>query len=124
MVLIPVALLMGSPLTERRLGVHDHARNDIVVKRSADGGKTWSVIKTNETLPSVACMGSVVKGATRGDGWDLWGSFRFGEGEKNGQIVVSKDFGQGFEITKNRDGSFWILDHAGFTGWEESVVFL
>ena len=27
--------------TERRLGLHDHAQNDIVLKRSRDGGKTW-----------------------------------------------------------------------------------
>ena len=27
--------------TERRLGLHDHAQNDIVLKRSEDGGKTW-----------------------------------------------------------------------------------
>ncbi|MGI9455292.1 MAG: hypothetical protein ACR2NU_01955, partial [Aeoliella sp.] len=27
--------------TERRLGLHDHAQNDIVLKRSTDGGETW-----------------------------------------------------------------------------------
>ena len=27
---------------ERRLGLHDHAQNDIVLKRSTDDGKTWS----------------------------------------------------------------------------------
>lgn len=27
--------------SERRLGLHDHAQNDIVLKRSTDGGKTW-----------------------------------------------------------------------------------
>ena len=28
--------------SERRLGLHDHAQNDIVLKRSTDDGKTWS----------------------------------------------------------------------------------
>lgn len=28
--------------SERRLGLHDHAQNDIVLKRSTDNGKTWS----------------------------------------------------------------------------------
>ena len=28
--------------SERRLGLHDHAQNDIVVKRSTNGGQTWS----------------------------------------------------------------------------------
>ena len=26
---------------ERRTGLHDHAKNDIVLRRSADGGRTW-----------------------------------------------------------------------------------
>ena len=27
---------------ERRVGLHDHAQNDMVLKRSSDGGRTWS----------------------------------------------------------------------------------
>jgi len=30
---------------ERRVGFHDHAQNDIVLKRSSDNGKKWSEIK-------------------------------------------------------------------------------
>lgn len=30
---------------ERRLGLHDHAENDIVVRRSEDGGKTWQPLQ-------------------------------------------------------------------------------
>ena len=32
---------------ERRLGMHDHAQNDIVVKRSADAGRTWGESKSS-----------------------------------------------------------------------------
>ena len=28
-------------LAERRTGLHDHAKNDIVLRRSTDGGRTW-----------------------------------------------------------------------------------
>ena len=73
---------------------------------SKDGGRTWSVIKTDKTLPSVACMGSVVKGPVRGTNWDLWASFPSAMGRKNGQIALSKDFGQSFEIRKIIEGSF------------------
>ena len=30
---------------ERRVGLHDHAQNDIVVRRSEDNGKTWGEIQ-------------------------------------------------------------------------------
>lgn len=73
---------------------------------SKDGGRTWSVITTDETLPSVACMGSIVKGPKRGNGWDLWASFPSPKGRKNGQIAVSKDFGKSFEIRKIVTGDF------------------
>ena len=32
-------------IAERRLGLHDHAQNDIVLRRSEDHGKTWSDIQ-------------------------------------------------------------------------------
>lgn len=31
--------------SERRVGLHDHAQNDIVLRRSQDNGKTWSTIQ-------------------------------------------------------------------------------
>ena len=73
---------------------------------SKDGGVTWSVIKTDETLPSVACMGSVVRGPMRGEGWDLFASFPSAKGRKNGQVAISKDFGKSFEIKKIVKGDF------------------
>ena len=73
---------------------------------SKDGGRRWSVIETDETLPSVACMGSIVKGPKRGDGWDLWASFPSAKGRRNGQIAVSQDFGESFEIRKIVSGDF------------------
>ena len=41
--------------TERRLGLHDHAQNDIVLKRSTDGGKTWG----DETIAFEDGMNSI-----------------------------------------------------------------
>ena len=73
---------------------------------STDGGNTWSVIKTDETLPSVACMGSIVKGPRREDSWDLWASFPSDQGRKNGQLAVSRDHGKSFEIRKIVTGAF------------------
>ncbi|MFN2128637.1 MAG: carbamoyltransferase C-terminal domain-containing protein, partial [Anaerolineales bacterium] len=32
-------------IAERRIGLHDHAQNDIVCKRSEDQGKTWSELQ-------------------------------------------------------------------------------
>ena len=32
-------------IAERRIGLHDHAQNDIVLRRSGDQGKSWSKIK-------------------------------------------------------------------------------
>lgn len=32
-------------IAERRIGLHDHAQNDIVIRRSNDDGKTWSDIE-------------------------------------------------------------------------------
>ena len=32
-------------IAERRIGLHDHAQNDIVLKRSYDNGKSWSEIQ-------------------------------------------------------------------------------
>ena len=73
---------------------------------SKDGGLTWSVIKTDGSLPSVACMGSIVRGPKRGKGWDLYASFPSAKGRKDGQIAVSKDFGKSFEIRKVVTGDF------------------
>lgn len=42
----------------------------------------------------------------RGEGWDLWASFPSAQGRKNGQIAVSKDFGESFEIRKIITGDF------------------
>lgn len=32
-------------LCERRIGLHDHAENDIVLRRSADGGRSWQELQ-------------------------------------------------------------------------------
>ncbi|BDS08564.1 sialidase [Oceaniferula spumae] len=74
---------------------------------SKDGGITWSDIKTDPTLPSVACMGSIIKGPVKKDGsWDLYASFPSSAGRKNGQIAISTDHGKTFQIKKIITGPF------------------
>lgn len=74
---------------------------------SKDGGETWSVIETDATLPSVACMGSVVKGPKKEDGsWDLYTTFPSNEARKDGQIAISTDYGKSFQIKKIVTGAF------------------
>jgi sialidase-1 len=74
---------------------------------SEDGGETWSILRTDPSLPSVACMGSLIKGPKKKDGtWDLYASFPSSEGRKNGQIAVSTDFGQSFQIKKIITGPY------------------
>ncbi len=74
---------------------------------SKDRGKTWSALETDPTLPSVACMGSIVKGPKKKNGsWDLYASFPSKDGRKNGQIAVSNDNGKSFSIKKIIKGSF------------------
>ena len=74
---------------------------------SHDGGKTWSPINVDRTLPSVACMGSVIRGPVLEDGsWDLWASFPSNAGRKDGQIAVSKDNGKTWRIRKVIHGPF------------------
>jgi len=74
---------------------------------SCDGGETWSPLKIDRGLPSVACMGALVKGPVKEDGtWDLWASFPSNTGRKNGQIVVSKDNGKTWRIVKIISGPF------------------
>lgn len=74
---------------------------------SHDGGETWSPLKIDRTLPSVACMGSVIKGPSKEDGtWDLWASFPSNAGRKDGQIAVSEDNGKTWRIVKVIPGPF------------------
>lgn len=74
---------------------------------SKDGGETWSSIKTDPSLPSVACMGSIITGPVMPDGsWDLYASFPSAKGRKDGQIAISKDHGKTFEIKKIISGPF------------------
>ena len=74
---------------------------------SRDGGETWSTIDIDRGLPSVACMGSVIKGPVKKDGtWDLWASFPSSAGRKDGQIAVSKDNGKTWQIVKVIHGPF------------------
>ena len=74
---------------------------------SHDGGETWSPINIDRTLPSVACMGSVIKGPVKDDGtWDLWASFPSDAGRKDGQIAVSQDNGRSWRIMKVIPGPF------------------
>jgi sialidase-1 len=74
---------------------------------SQDGGETWTTLRTDPSLPSVACMGSLIKGPKKKDGtWDLFASFPSSEGRKNGQIAISTDFGKSFQIKKIISGPF------------------
>ena len=74
---------------------------------SHDGGETWSPLNLDRGLPSVACMGSVIRGPVKEDGtWDLWASFPSNAGRKDGQIVVSKDNGKTWRIVKVIHGPF------------------
>lgn len=74
---------------------------------SEDAGETWSVVETDSTLPSVACMGALIKGPVNKDGsWDLFASFPSAEGRINGQIAVSNNNGQSFEIKSIIEGDF------------------
>ncbi len=74
---------------------------------SHDGGETWSPLNIDRGLPSVACMGSVIKGPTEEDGtWDLWASFPSSAGRKDGQIAISEDNGQSWRIVKVIPGPF------------------
>lgn len=74
---------------------------------SHDGGETWSDVDVDKGLPSVACMGSLIKGPVRADGtWDLWASFPSNKGRKDGQIAVSKDNGRTWNIVRIIPGLF------------------
>ncbi len=74
---------------------------------SKDGGESWSTIETDATLPSVACMGSVVKGPKKKKGsWDLYATFPSNEARKDGQIAISTDHGKSFQIKKIITGAF------------------
>jgi arylsulfatase A-like enzyme len=74
---------------------------------SRDGGETWGSIDIDRGLPSVACMGSLMKGPFKEDGsWDLWASFPSAAGRKNGQIAVSSDHGKTWRIAKVIGGPF------------------
>ncbi len=74
---------------------------------SSDGGATWTPIDIDQTLPSVACMAGLIKGPIKKDGsWDLYASFPGNQGRKNGQIVVSEDNGETWEIVKIIPGAF------------------
>lgn len=69
---------------------------------SKDGGTTWSDIDVDRTLPSVACMGSVISSP---DG-NLYASFPSNKGRKDGQIAISADNGQTWQIKKIIPGAF------------------
>jgi sialidase-1 len=74
---------------------------------SEDGGVTWSEIQIDRGLPSVACMGALIKGPTRDDGtWELWASFPSDKGRHDGQVVMARDSGQTWQIMKVIPGPF------------------
>jgi len=74
---------------------------------SRDGGESWTAINIDKGLPSVACMGALIKGPVQSDGtWDLWASFPSNAGRKDGQIAVSRDNGQNWQIVKVIPGPF------------------
>lgn len=74
---------------------------------STDGGLTWPAIATDKTLPSVPCMGSIVRGPEKPDGsWNLYASFPSNAGRKNGQLAISRDNGKTFQIRMIVKGGF------------------
>ena len=74
---------------------------------SKDGGVTWSEMNIDKTLPSVACMGSVIRGPKKKDGsWVLYATFPSNKGRKNGQIAVSQDNGKTWQVKKIVKGAF------------------
>lgn len=74
---------------------------------SKDGGATWSPLQIDRGLPSVACMGSIIKGPTKKDGtWDLWASFPSNAGRHDGQLVTSKDNGKTWQLQRVFYGPF------------------
>lgn len=74
---------------------------------SRDGGATWGPLDIDRGLPSVPCMGALIKGPVRADGtWDLWASFPSNRGRRDGQMVVSKDHGKTWRVVKVVPGSF------------------
>ena len=74
---------------------------------SKDGGETWTKLATDPTLPSVACMGSLIRGPKKSDdSWDLYATFPSSQGRKNGQIAVSTDHGKSFRVVKRITGPF------------------
>lgn len=74
---------------------------------SHDGGTTWSALAIDRGLPSVACMGAIIKGPVKKDGtWDLWASFPSNKGRKDGQLMVSKDHGKTWQLRKVIYGHF------------------
>ena len=74
---------------------------------SRDGGKTWPATLTDKTLPSVACMGSLIRGPVDANGqWDLIATFPSNAGRKDGQIAVSRDNGRTFTVEKIVVGGF------------------
>jgi len=89
-----------------------HSRNDRGVKfrlsaTSADGGVTWSMLKEDPFMPSVACAGSIVAGPVLKDGgWNLYASFPSDRGRIDGVIKVSRDNGKSWQVFKNIPGSF------------------
>ncbi len=77
------------------------------LSRSRDGGKTWTPLRVHRDLPSVACMGSLIKGPVKEDGtWDLWASFPSNAGRRDGRIAVSHDNGKNWRIVKVVHGPF------------------
>jgi len=74
---------------------------------SSDGGETWPPLEIDKSLPSVACMGSLIRGPEKEDGsWDLFASFPSNTGRENGQLALSRDHGRSFEIKAIVAGQF------------------
>lgn len=73
---------------------------------SKDGGESWSEVEVDETLPSVACMGSLIRGPERRGTWDLFASFPSDQGRKDGQIRRSRDHGKTWQRVHTIPGAF------------------
>ena len=68
---------------------------------------TWTDIDIDQTLPSVACMGSLIKGPQKEDSsWDLYATHPSDKGRVDGQVMVSIDHGKSWEVKKEIKGRF------------------
>ena len=87
---------------EGRVGRHDHSENDILLKRSEDGGRSWSPLEDVPALVEPECMGSIIR---IGDARDGSGALLFSNPVStsdriNGSVRISRDDGATWSAPK------------------------